>query len=779
MSFVDPFGSVPFGGLALGQPDDSAPSPVTRLLDGELAQVEHLLWVRPWNPVDQERISLYVSTGGFASYPGDSFPTGEALANTLFLELMSAPPNRETNVLQDGRLSDAAVPSYGEIQLADPNREFRDWLGYQWDGAPYNLYAGSPEWELNSFAPVGMGDLVRMVPNSTAMTLHLRDIIYRLQRDIETRTFLGFGACLHFDGVNDRVTFGDVLDQTGSFTLQCRIWPDTGTQSTSRLWQKSDGSTGWVSYINNLNVGFVIRGSGTLDTTTSPLVLGQWNDVFVIWDQAAMRASVVVNGVEAGVSLAFTSGPAVNAHNLVFGAQNDGTFAYDGKADELAIWSKALTMAETEAYRTKALIGDEANLAGVWHLDEATGTVAFDGNAAANNGTITGALWSGSLTGGSAVAGKRIPRGWGKTLRQWPLTLVDEPDQVYLVMGNPVVAITAFRDQGAESYVRDSDQADPYAATPAAGHWFAVLSYSGSSYIRLGSAPAGQPTVDVEATADHAATEIAVAIAQEAGIDLADIDEGAALGLAASRPGPVHVGSLYDPISADQLVINALSSVKAYRTTGLDGKLTFGLRQLPTSPVAELTDADIDLDGVERLSTLPSARAITVQYRRYWTVQSADSLAGSLTTREKEDLGLEFRSYTTPDDADVLAANPSAESEVLTTYLDSDADARDEADRDALIRATPTHTDRIPLLRERHDLQPGQVIRITASVLDYDSGRVVFIAGKSADDSSRRHSLMVWGPTPFTESFELLWSDANSSDKIEVDSGDGSTLTAM
>jgi len=204
---------------------------------------------------------------------------------------------------------------------------------------------------------------------------------------------------LDFDGTNDEVDMGDVLDQTSSFSIEAWIKPDLLPGTEMRIFSKDTGSAGWALSIG-ASAARTIRmttrdlGTTTLDSSAT-LEKGIWQHVAGVFDTTANTVTLYWNGGQVGQNTSVTGDPVGNAAVLSIGADKEGTqFYFDGKIRDVRLWSDARSAAEVLANMEVELVGNEANLAGYWKLDEGSGTTANDSKSGGTaDGTITGASW--------------------------------------------------------------------------------------------------------------------------------------------------------------------------------------------------------------------------------------------------------------------------------------------------------------------------------------------------------------------------------------------------
>lgn len=197
------------------------------------------------------------------------------------------------------------------------------------------------------------------------------------------------GKTLQFDGFDDEINFGDVLDQTGALTVEARIYPDVVNVAGMKVLDKDNGSQGWSLQVQNDRVRFITRGitNVVMDTGAGSLAAGAWKRVAGRWNSATGRKSIFIDGIEVAFATGNTGSLAANATALKAG------LLFKGRLQDLRIWSVARSDSEVAQYDDKTLTGTETNLVGYWKLDEKRGTRAEDATETPNDGTISGAIW--------------------------------------------------------------------------------------------------------------------------------------------------------------------------------------------------------------------------------------------------------------------------------------------------------------------------------------------------------------------------------------------------
>lgn len=221
-----------------------------------------------------------------------------------------------------------------------------------------------------------------------------------------------YGA-MDFDGSDDYVTMGDILPQSGPFTMAG--WANPRSHNTNQqIFSRATGSGG--NYDQNYllfertpdNVwSFQVRSGGVDNEVKGGAVsLNTWTHVAGVFVNASdMRLYVngsLSNSGGNGTSPASGSGQNVNIGN--YNNNSDGGNTFDGLIDDVCIYNRALTAQEIETLASsRSRIALTDGLVGYWPLDEgvdgatASGATAFDRSGNGNHGTPTnGPIWRAS-----------------------------------------------------------------------------------------------------------------------------------------------------------------------------------------------------------------------------------------------------------------------------------------------------------------------------------------------------------------------------------------------
>ena len=212
---------------------------------------------------------------------------------------------------------------------------------------------------------------------------------------------------LSFNGVNNYIDFGSnaEYDIEGDFSWQIDLkLNDTsldqmiiGNQSTA-IW---DGY--YLNYYQQ-EIYFSVCSNNLIYQYRSQgvnLVNDQWFNLAVVKDSGVIYIYLNGEDITSNELSNLTEGEDISAYYipnngpLLFGVSSgyNDQFLY-GYADNIALWSSALTQTQIQGNLTNQLIGSETSLISYFNLNTGTGSVAVDQTSNSNDGTIYGASWS-------------------------------------------------------------------------------------------------------------------------------------------------------------------------------------------------------------------------------------------------------------------------------------------------------------------------------------------------------------------------------------------------
>ncbi|GCC50492.1 hypothetical protein SanaruYs_07070 [Chryseotalea sanaruensis] len=207
------------------------------------------------------------------------------------------------------------------------------------------------------------------------------------------------GNALDFDGVNDKVTTPYTLSTTSTLTIEAWLFPRSTNYDRLITNFSGAGAIQAGEFIldsynvtdNGRGLRFIVAGAGGVShstTAANAMTLNAWNHVAITFNNGVVK--IFVGGIQVATTTApFTTIPGT-AFPIHFGEDRiPGTAEFfNGKMDEVRIWSVAKTAAELFANKDLCLIGTEPNLQLYYAFDQSSGSVLTD-LVSAKNGTLT------------------------------------------------------------------------------------------------------------------------------------------------------------------------------------------------------------------------------------------------------------------------------------------------------------------------------------------------------------------------------------------------------
>ena len=211
---------------------------------------------------------------------------------------------------------------------------------------------------------------------------------------------------LDFDGSNDYVSLPNSINMgTSDFTLSIRLNTD-GLGSRQHVFQQTGTNSNRVIAINSDgSLTSRLGGTGSDHDSGVDLSAGTWYHIVLVHDNSANTIKWYVNGTEqntnSSVNIPSNDSPfylGINAN------ANDKEF--DGKIDELRIWSTALAEAQIpgDSGTDSILVGSESNLVAYYRFDHTSGTSLNDLTSNNNDGTLNNMNNSDWVTSGVSLA---------------------------------------------------------------------------------------------------------------------------------------------------------------------------------------------------------------------------------------------------------------------------------------------------------------------------------------------------------------------------------------
>ncbi|NDP26323.1 MAG: choice-of-anchor D domain-containing protein [Flavobacterium sp.] len=150
-----------------------------------------------------------------------------------------------------------------------------------------------------------------------------------------------FIRCISFDGINDYLDAGKVLNLNTSFTVSSWI-KRNNTNRTILSKRNSTFTIGYDLSINTAGKAEMSWMNGTKQTITSSVVIpaGIWHNIAVSYD--GTTAKLYIDGV-LDVSKAMSTVPSNTQSFLIAAANGDALSFFQGGIDEVRVWNVALT----------------------------------------------------------------------------------------------------------------------------------------------------------------------------------------------------------------------------------------------------------------------------------------------------------------------------------------------------------------------------------------------------------------------------------------------------
>lgn len=245
----------------------------------------------------------------------------------------------------------------------------------------------------------------------------LRRIIFHRQKSGLANDF-----SMRFDGTNDFLTCGDVTILDGLTTLTVSFWmnidtfPSSGATGKDVFRKGANLFTGGfgIALAGDQGVGngnrFIVQVPGNFRTTnhsSSPIPQNTWFHIAVTMAPAGFN--LYLNGenfsTSNGTTLATDMGAGVTianvSDNLTMGAKHDGSNAFDGFLDEVAVFNETKSQAEVRTIYNEGIptdLTEESGLIGYWRMEEGSGSTVADSSSNSNTATLTnGAAFNSSV----------------------------------------------------------------------------------------------------------------------------------------------------------------------------------------------------------------------------------------------------------------------------------------------------------------------------------------------------------------------------------------------
>ncbi|MCB9256894.1 MAG: T9SS type A sorting domain-containing protein [Chitinophagales bacterium] len=183
---------------------------------------------------------------------------------------------------------------------------------------------------------------------------------------------------LHFDGIDDYVMHENAasyINNSNTISMTGWFYSDILRYGSGMMGIRGLGTGSGNFYVLQLANGKLecrlTTTNGTFDAPSADntIVTNQWQHIAMVYD--GVKVETFINGISTGTRNAtgnFVSSdkPFGIGKSLASGYN----FVYQGRADEVTLWSKALTQAEIQDMMVNELVGNEANLELYYKFDQ-------------------------------------------------------------------------------------------------------------------------------------------------------------------------------------------------------------------------------------------------------------------------------------------------------------------------------------------------------------------------------------------------------------------------
>lgn len=205
-------------------------------------------------------------------------------------------------------------------------------------------------------------------------------------------------SALNFDGVNDYVELPSTPENLfQSFTIESWVcYHELGNYT--RIFDFGNGSASDNILLTNVgttnNLGLHIYQGNNSQSIEIPnaIEIGEWLHITVTMDNAG-NTTLYKNGLLIGQKKLHLPRTLIRNQNYLGKSNWPNDAFFDGKMDEVRIWTRCRSQTEIQADMNQRLVGDEPGLWAYWRFDEGFGDRLYDQTENAIHGSIKGATW--------------------------------------------------------------------------------------------------------------------------------------------------------------------------------------------------------------------------------------------------------------------------------------------------------------------------------------------------------------------------------------------------
>ena len=262
----------------------------------------------------------------------------------------------------------------------------------------------------------------------------------------------------------------------------------------------------------------------------------------------------------------------------------------------------------------------------------------------------------------------------------------------------------------------------------------------GNGKFSLGAAPVGRLTCDVVQTTNTAATMIDW-LARRVGLVSAEIDSANLAAFANTATLGLYVR---DQRTAAECMTDVVRSCGGFYRFDRSGLLQIVRLEAPGASVLSLDTDDVAEGGLTVQKIEQPRSRIRLSYKRNWSAQDADSLAGSVSESNRDLYSREY-STVTADNAAIKTQYPLAdEPDVIETLFANQPDAQAEANRRMTMRGQKRIVYKIKSFSAPFQIHIGDTTTVTHPRHGFAVGANAVVVGLREKPTRNRVELEVW-----------------------------------
>lgn len=359
---------------------------------------------------------------------------------------------------------------------------------------------------------------------------------------------------------------------------------------------------------------------------------------------------------------------------------------------------------------------------------------------------------TGGAEGTAELTGKPKPLAYGECYNVLA-TLVDPALLIYQVNDGQIESIDAVYDAGLAldldiAVGTGGDAADyaTLAAATVAASKYAVCTSAG--FFRLGSSPAGQITADLKGdktggtyVSDLGDVCLRV-IEDKASTATARINRDTFTTLPAYKVGAFLNSE--ERITGGEVIDFLLGSINASWGPSRGGLIRAYRLSEPQAQAPAIVFGREDIISMEPVRTVTPRWRQEVGYKRNWTPQTGEGLAGAVSDARRQFLALQYRGAE-EEDVDIRTRHAEALSPpLLASALIDQADAATVAEEIMTLHGEDRFEYSVRLKRKGWAVDLGQVAEFTYGRFGFDGGRNTIVR-RIAENASRNEIILtVW-----------------------------------